>query len=409
MKEEWLKLLKDLPISVNNLADPSILRESTAAKLDALVADGHTGAVALITKGDLSNDWWRIRLKYWAANLNLFVFASISHLPKEMEPASTEGRYRTLTAARECGAYSIAYIRPLIAGMNDNAETIADMFRRSKEAGCHAIVSSGFRGDDKVIASTGLEKNSAPDGQFWMRTLKIISNSAADFMVELAADLNTPYFTRTQCAVSYLSGKKRSLNPYYLAANFAGCSRCPLQDTCAEVVRIVQPKEGSIELLRHLGFKVTLHTPQSRFEQCSVSIRSQCSLCCTNCPTAPSFGVPWIELRSWDGSFPSWGEMSFARFLTGGMLVTHPDIPPGEHSGIRLHPRFKIPDGNGEGELYGVNSWLVWSEYLPKNKCFKCSYCFLDMFEEDLPKELKVTVGMSPSKILNLEVQNVRV
>ena len=84
MRQEWEKLLRDLPVSINNLADPSILRVSTEAKLNQLVADKHTGAVAIITKGDLSSPWWKERLKYWANNLNLFVFASISHLPKDM-------------------------------------------------------------------------------------------------------------------------------------------------------------------------------------------------------------------------------------------------------------------------------------------------------------------------------------
>lgn len=114
MRQEWEKLLRDLPVSINNLADPSILRVSTEAKLNQLVADKHTGAVAIITKGDLSSPWWKERLKYWANNLNLFVFASISHLPKEMEAAPTENRYKTLTAAREAGAWAIAYIRPIM-------------------------------------------------------------------------------------------------------------------------------------------------------------------------------------------------------------------------------------------------------------------------------------------------------
>lgn len=401
MKEEWLKLLKDLPISINNLADPSILRESTATKLDALVADGHTGAVALITKGDLSNDWWKSRLKYWAANLNLFVFASISHLPKEMEPASTEARYHTLRAARDAGAWAIAYIRPIIHTINDSPELIREMFERSIAAGCHAIVSSGFRGDEKVVASSGLSDIAAPDGQQWMKTLKLTPKVTADFMENLARSLRVSYWTRTQCAVAALSGKQRSLNPYYLAPVFAGCANCSLANSCALQAQFVQPIPGSVDLLRHLGFHVEIHTASERYSKCQVEVRSQCSLCCTNCPVAPAnMGVPYINVRSWDGSHPSWGEMSFARFLTGGMLATDPTIPPGENSNIRLHPRFQLGNGNGNGELYAVNSWLVWSEYVPASKCLKCSYCFLSMFKDVLPPELSVTVGISPSRIL---------
>jgi hypothetical protein len=32
-----------------------------------------------------------------------------------------------------------------------------------------------------------------------------------------------------------------------------------------------------------------------------------------------------------------------------------------------------------------------------------CSYCFLAMFEENLPPEYRITVGMSLSRILELE------
>lgn len=403
MHDQWLKLLKDLPISINNLADPSILRESTESKLNALVEDRHTGPVALITKGDLSSPWWKERMAYWASNLNLFVFASISHLPKEMEPAPTESRYRTLAAASKAGAKAIAYIRPIIHTLNDSPELIREMFERSDDAGAHAIVSSGFRGDEGVVSGAGMQNIPAPDGQDWMRTLKLTKASTAQYMVELARELKIPYWTRTQCAVAALSGKQRSLNPYYIAPDFVGCSNCPLRDSCAGPAQFVQPVTGSVELLRHLGFQVEVHTASERYQKCGVEVRSQCSLCCTNCPKAPDMGAPYINIRAHDGSMPSWGEMSLARFLTGGLLATDPLIPPGENSNVRLHPRFGSPSSSQEGGLYGINSWMVWSEYLPAAKCLKCKYCFLSMFEDVLPPELQVTVGMSPSRILQLE------
>lgn len=403
MQDRWLELLRDLPVSVNNLADPSILRDSTERKMNALVEDGHTGAVALITKGDLSSPWWRDRLQYWAHHLNLIVFASISHLPKEMEPAPTESRYRTLASARDAGAKAIAYIRPIIHTINDSPEIIREMFERSVNAGAQAIVSSGFRGDASVVESAGIGHIPAPDAQDWMKTLKLTPQQTAEFMVQLAASLNIPYWTRTQCAVAYLSGKSRSLNPYYVAPSFVGCDRCPLQNSCAGAAQFIQPVPGSVELLRYLGFQVEVHTASERYQCCNVEIRSQCKLCCTNCPKVPDMGAPYINIRAHNGSMPSWGEMSLARFLTGGLLATDPLIPPGENSNVRLHPRFAMPDGNGEGVLYGVNSWMVWSEYVPASKCLKCSYCFLSMFENVLPPELQVTVGMSPSRILQLE------
>jgi len=402
------KLLLDLPVSVNNLADPVILRDSTEAKMNMLVEDGHTGAVALITKGNLNNPWWRERLAYWAKHLNLFVFVSISELGQDYEKgASIEQRYRNLTTARNAGAKAIAYIRPIIHTVNDSPEAIERMFRNSVEHGCHAIVSSGFRGDEDTVESAGLTGIEAPDGQYWSRTLKLTPQLTSEFMVELAEKLGVPYWTRTQCAVAALSGMKNSLNPYHLAPNFVGCERCPIQATCSFRAQFMQPRPGSIELLRHLGFIVEVHTATERYRRCDVQRRQDCSLCCTNCPVAPAnFGVPYVNIRAYDGTVPSWGEMSFARFLTGGMLCTDPQIAPGEYSEVRLHPRFQEPDGRkGFGQLYGVNSWMIWSEYVPKNKCFKCSYCFLSMFADMLPEAYHKTVGTSPVRILQYEKQ----
>lgn len=402
--DQFRALLRSLPVSVNNLADPVILRDSTAAKLDALVADGHTGPVALITKGNMNTPWWRERLTGWAAKLNLFVFSSISELPKDMEPMSRRHRYQTLRAARECGAFAVAYVRPIIHTVNDSPETIERIFRTAVDYGAHAIVSSGFRGDDEVVESAGLEGVEAPDGQHWSKILKLTPQSTADFMRELAAELGVPYWTRTSCAVAGLNEWKRSLNPYHMAPKFAGCDYCPLKATCLGGAQFQRPLEGSLALLEHLGFQVQEHTPSARYQRCDVERRQECSLCCTNCPVAPAnYGVPYVNLRAWDGSIPSWGEMSFARFLTGGMLATDPAIKPGENSNVRLAPRFAVPSGQGIGGLYGVNSWMVWSEYVPKNKCFRCSYCFLSMFEDVLPPELEVTVGCSPVQILDWE------
>lgn len=399
-------LLRQLPVSVNNLADPAILRDSTARKLEALCADGHTGPIALITKGDLSTGWWQERLPGWAEKLNLFVFASISHLPREIEPASPEARYKTLRAARDSGAKAIAYIRPIMHQVNDSPELIRMMFERSVAGGAHAIVSSGFRGDKDIVEAAGMSGIEAPDGQFWSKTLKLTPQVTSDLMRELALELDVPYWTRTMCAVSALSGMQKSLNPYHLAPGFGGCGTCPLKGSCADTAQFHRPLPGATDLLQYLGFLVEEHTASARYSRCEVERRQDCSLCCTNCPKSPDMGAPYINIRAHDGSIPSWGEMSFARFLSGGMLATDPAIKPGENSNIRLHPRFRVPDGkSGVGGLYGVNSWMVWSEYLPMSKCLRCKYCFLSMFEDTLPPELRVTVGCSPSSILDWEVE----
>lgn len=170
----------------------------------------------------------------------------------------------------------------------------------------------------------------------------------------------------------------------------------------------MRPAANSVAFLEYLGYQVEEHTASARYQRCDVQIRSECALCCTNCPKAPdAFGVPYLNLRRHDGGLPSWGDLALARFLSNGMLVTDPSIPPGEDSNAILHPRFQFPDGTqGVGGLYAVNSWMVWSEYLPANKCLKCSYCFLSMFKDILPPELSITVGMSPSRLLDYEANH---
>lgn len=236
-----------------------------------------------------------------------------------------------------------------------------------------------------------------------MKTLKLTPQATAEFMVAKSAELQIPYWTRTHCAVAYLSGTKRSLNPYYIAPSFVGCDSCMIKSTCAQTAQYIEPLPNSLELLKYLGFEIEVHSASENYKNCDVQIRSQCQLCCTNCPVAPaSYGVPYINIRTYNGEIPSWGEMSLARFLTGGVLATDPNIPPGENSQIRLNPKFDLPNGSrGEGNLYGVNSWMVWSEYVPKDKCFGCTYCFLSMYKDILPEEFQKTVGMSPSRIFN--------
>ena len=210
---------------------------------------------------------------HWAEHLNLFVFSSVSELPREMEPAGTEGRYRTMQAARDAGAKSIAYVRPIIHTVNDSPEIIERMFRRSVDSGVHAIISSGFRGDDEVVEEAGMQDIAAPDGQEWMRTLKLTPQSTADHMRELADELQVPYWTRTMCAVAALSGHDRSLSPYHIAPKFVRCDLCPLQNTCAGAAQFQQPVQGALDLLKYLGYQVEVHTASERYKKCDVEIQ----------------------------------------------------------------------------------------------------------------------------------------
>ena len=193
--------------------------------------------------------------------------------------------------------------------------------------------------------------------------------------------------------------------PYHLAPHFAGCDSCVLNESCREAADERVPFAESLELLRHLGYRVSFHPTRQPFRSCDVELRTACELHCTNCTAAPDrFGVPFVHLSRWDGSVPSWGDLILARFITGGMLVTNERLGSREESHVVLHPRFTLPEGSrGEGPLYATTSWLMWSEYLPKDVCFRCSYCFVGMYKDHLPQARLGTVGLSPVRLLKYD------
>jgi hypothetical protein len=379
------RLLREPPVAINGLADPAILRDSTARKLDALAADGHTGPVALVTKGCLDTAWWRERLPEWTKALDLYIFASMSGLPPSYEPAPLEPRFRTLSAARDLGASAIAYVRPIVAGVNDSRELLASLVERAAAAGCHAVVSSGFRGDPEIVASSGFD--AATDDHKWMPSVKILPRASEAWLREVCGHNAVKFWTSTTCAVSALRGERHALAPYHMAPQFAGCDTCELNTTCRGEAAQRAPIEDSLDLLRYLGYRVAFYPVRSRYRSCDVEIRTSCELHCSNCTRAPEdFGVPFVHLSTWDGGVPSWGDLILARFVTGGLLCTNQGLSPREESHITLHPRFRLPNGqDGAGPLYGTTSWLMWSEYLPASECFKCSYCFVGMYGEHLP------------------------
>ncbi len=391
--------LRDLPIAINALADPAILRESSASKLDQLVEDQHTGPVAIITKGNLDTEWWRPRLKRWVKSLDLYIFASISGLPKSYEPVSLENRFKTLQIAREVGATSICYLRPIVPGVNDSPELLKGLVEKAHFAGCHAVVSSGFRGAESIVEDSGFKERHKKWEHGWLPSVKLHTNDMESFVRTLCREQGIGFWTGTSCAVSALRGEAQSRSPYHIAPQFAGCETCSIRDTCYGTRMTMKPKPGSLELLRFLGFRVSFDSPDPTKAPCPVTVRSQCSLHCTNCTRSSDFGYPTVRMRRWNGTPPSWGDLCLGRFLTGGMLCTDSELSDKEESTIALAPQFALAN-KGAGSLYATTTWMMWSEYLPKEKCFKCSYCFVGMYKDSLPAPMQGTVGISPVRLL---------
>jgi hypothetical protein len=288
-----------------------------------------------------------------------------------------------------------------VPNVNDSTEGLLNLMKKAKDHGAHAAVSSGFRGTSSIVDHSGFAHNGIQKNGDWLPSVKLHSTSTETILRKYAEELDIGFWTGTACAVAALGAKKHSLAPYHQASHFAQCDSCSLKNTCHDLRLSQRPKKDSLELLRYLGYQAEFYPANLSAKQCNVGIRSNCSLHCTNCPRAPEdFGAAHVLLKLWDGGTPSWGDLCLARFLTGGLLCTNPNLSPTEESNISLHPRFKIPN-LGAGSLYATTSWLMWSEYLPKEQCFRCSYCFVGMYKNQLPAPMQGTVGMSPIEILN--------
>lgn len=397
MNPRFVKLVRDLPVSINNIADPSLQYSSTAIKLTALAKAGHTGPVALITKGNFSTERWKALLRDSGKKLNVFVFATISGLRKEIEPVDQEHRFKTLTTARATGAKSIAYLRPLVHGLNDSLEQLTTLIKRAADAGAHAVVASGIKSDEEgKIGYRGFDLVPSPsDGQSWTKERKIIAYKVEQALHELACKAGITFFRRTQCAVAYLSRRKRSLQPYDLSPQHSGCMYCPIKETCADETTVLSPSCGSIELLELLGYDVNFHPSRLGFVRCGYNTeeRHQCDDCCTTCDELLNNGVPWLDLKSTpSGNPPSWGDFALIRFLTGGVLTYS----------SREHTREGTINAKTSKRLYAVNSWILWGDSLPWEKCFRCSYCFLPQYHgKELPDPSTFeTVGDNPAVLL---------
>lgn len=386
-----IELVKQLPVSVNNIADPSLQYESTAKKLSALFSMGHNGPVGLITKGNLSSQRWRELLKDSGRKLPIYLFSTISGLPDSVEPVAQEHRFKTLRSAREAGVKSIMYLRPLVHGLNDGLEELAVLLKRAADSGAHAIVASGIKAaEEGHLGYPGLDAAPPADGQGWTTERKVIAYNVEQALHGLANNVGLPLFRRTQCAVAYLSGAKRSLQPYDLAPQHSGCEWCPLKGTCTDRSSEMVPTQGALELLDTFGYDVEFHPASDTFSRCTYAAteRHKCDDCCTTCDELKS--APWIDVKSTPtGATPSWGDFALVRFLTGGVLT----YSSGEHT---RDGTVNIPT---ETPLYAVNSWTLWGDSLPWDECFRCIYCFLPK-QFNGEKVQTNTVGANPAVLL---------
>lgn len=363
LRAQWLTILRDVPVSINNLyGDPMIQWGDTVQKLESLARSGHTGPVGIIIKGVVTPDRARVLREFIDRGLQVVVLVSISELYPRFENVPMAHRYRNLAVLREAGVSVIAYVRPMTPPYNTAPEVIDRIFTNLAANGAMHVVASGFRGDDAIV------RQMSPDEHVeWVLRVKQMNGEVFTRFLDHCTRLGMHLFTRTSCGVCAVLGRP-DYNPYLYSPRLVRCSEvgCPnyLNGSCQPVTA---PKPGSIELLRYLGYTVSLMGGDCTARcQTTGENRLQCPSCCTTCWVLP---VPAVYI---EGQVRL-GDLTFGRFLTG-MLTRHRGCnDTGDKDVGRVTmPRFP------EVEVTCLNSWWPMARW--GETCFRCEYCILQYY-----------------------------
>lgn len=352
----------NVPISINNLyGDPFIQKENTFSKLDELVSVNHKGIISIITKTEINeND--ALKLKKYSESLNLVILISISELPYEIEKVKGN-RYKTLELCNKYNIPCIAYIRPFIPPYNTNEHVIEKIFYNVYKTGTKNIIISGLRGNDEI-----LEKSNITDLENWSHRVKIVPASVRNYINKQNKKYNDiNIFERTSCGVSYVLGKNRSYNPYWISPQLAKCFSCPLKSTCFEKQNNFNINNNDIELCDFLGYNVE-KVNEGKINNCSVDPqkRTECKSCCTSC-----FVVQREALKI-KNKHVNLGDVGLLRLLLQKHVFAENCIDSGNSDIAR-------PYVLNNYNLYILNSW--WSYSNNMNKCYGCSYCIVPTFK----------------------------
>lgn len=381
-----LDLLRELPVSLNNFyGDPTLQWSDTITKLDELVATAHRGAVSIITKGKLSPKMCEQLADYQERGLRLVVLVSISEL-RDMENVGHEHRYENIRRLNAAGVPAVGYVRPLTPPYNTSSETIEYIFRCLGEVGCRAAMVAGFRGDDNLVGDMQPDQVAQ-----WVLRVKQMTPQIWGCVKTAAQRHGVRVFTRTSCVVDFMLGNTVTYNPYYNSPNLAKCAEigCPLQSTCLPPA---QPREGSLQFLRSLGYQLEFQPGTPERQVCDVMPhnRLECKSCCTTC-------FKLNNPRLFVYGDVNLGDLTFIRFISG-MIAMQPgcrDTGAEDIGHVRL-PNY--PDVKG---IVCLNSW--WAFASIGKKCFDCKYC-IEKHYGGFGGEDKFNrgVGFAPSRLLEM-------
>lgn len=368
--------LLNIPVAVNcYYGDPTLQWKDTLNKLRVLESSGHIGPVSIITRGSISSEQAHELAKFDIPGL--LVMYSISGLPKTIEPLGHKHAYQSISNLQNAKVKTFAAVRPLIPPYNTSEEVIARIFRRLRKAGCEIACVSGFRGDPNLI-----EQVNPDNKESWV--LRVKQMTGFDSVVRIAKENKIRLFTRVNCAVSYLTGRKKPFNPYWGSPQLVRCNSidCPLQKTCGPT----NPDPVLLEWLQSIGFDLEYQpAPQ---QQCKFQAdnRLDCTSCCTTCFVTQQ---PRVLVKN----AQTLGDLTFCRFILGGALCIRPGMIDGGTKDVG-HVKILLESLTDKQPLHCLNSWWVWANQL--EKCFGCTYCISTLYQNN------GQIGCTPIELLNL-------
>lgn len=377
--------LRNMPIAINNYyGDPTLQWDNTSWKVARLNSDKHIGPVGILTRGYISERMAK-ELRNLAKDLKLIVLVSISGLPPHIEPAGEKHRYQTIKNCVSADIPVLVCIRPIIASINGNLESMERIVSQAVEAGAKYFVFSGIRGNDEILLKTDITDE---ERKTYMLRVKLLPQGFRDIIDYLTKKYEIDSSTRVACGVSKVLDLERCYNHYESSPILSRCDICYFKERCRKPVK---PREGSLELIRAMGYEIEYIERNNEFS-CTTTpaTRKNCPSCCTCCFMQD---ITRVEVYNENITL---GDLGFIRFITDVPAVKYGVVdgsPDTGHCHIPVLPDYK--------NIHTVNSWYVLSRNL--KRCFGCSYCIVQAYDA---KE-EIEYGMFPMNLAKLLAERI--
>jgi hypothetical protein len=182
--EGSLDILRDLPVSINNIiGDPFIAdqTENTFSKLESLRDSGHRGPISIITKSKLGVSELS-RLSDYLGFGNLIIFYTLTGMNEG--GISFEERVGVYEKLVKTVPNLVLLFRPVIKGHNDSKEMINSIVKVCSDTNTR-LVYTGFYNEKKE---------------------KILDKDTEREIVNCADEKDVKVFSKSACATSDISG-----------------------------------------------------------------------------------------------------------------------------------------------------------------------------------------------------------